>query len=123
MKEPKGGDTRAKLIAATEAKVKEAQASLEKAKLDFANASTDEGRKAAQAALNTATAEAERQEKALFALTKPKTRAAEADDDAPTTRSFICRGAIRHNGADYVEGDDIELTKAEFDSLPAGSVA
>jgi multidrug resistance efflux pump len=116
-KTPKG-DTFQKLLDEAQAKLTTARAAVEQAEADFAAAGNDADKQNAQTALNAAARDVARYE----AMVAKMAGGGEADEEDETLRSFICREAIKHNGEDYGEGDDIELTKREYLALPRGAV-
>lgn len=124
MSKTRNKPTREALAEDAKAKLAGAEEALTAAQERFAGATNDDDRVKAQEAINTASRDVERYRAAAAALDKPagEAKAAHAED-SPTQRAFTALGEIHHNGRIYREGDPIELTKAEFDALPAGSVA
>ena len=125
MSKTRNKPTREGLADEAKAKLTAAEEALETARQSFAGATNDDDRVKAQEAINAASREVERYRAASSALDKPAAGAAKAavDEDKPTLRGFTALGEIHHSGRVYREGEPIELTKAEHDALPKGSVA
>ena len=116
---------REKLIGDARAKFEAAAEKLKAAQIAFEAVEEGKDRTNEQAAINAAAEELERYEKALEALVakeNPSQGAADGEAGADGfglsgTLSFICRGAIRHSGVDYKEGDVIELDRKAAEQL------
>ena len=116
---------REKLIGDARAKIEAAAEKLKAAKIAFDAVEEGKDRTNEQAAINAASEELVRYEKALEALVaKEDPSQGAADGEAGTdgiglsgTLPFICRGAIRHDGVDYKEGDVIELHRKAAEQL------